>query len=284
MYYIFGLDEIIKSISKTTGYVYHKDFIYDDSSKKAYCKFINKSSVFESKITWDGTKIVDLNTLNLLTPKFYQMKKDFFSENSEILNKRLSDEFFKTTLNFLKEKEVVLYDLANFIIKIIFVTQLKSYTNGTTSETIGFSLMDFKDEYMEADFIELVIHQLIHMILFIDDYSDDHMLNHNKCKMIETNLKYKLGGNMFPAYLAFHSYIVGVEVLAFRKHIMGFDFNGNYHGTTKRIVKVCNEFKAALLNNKILFTKRGELILGRANSLLDNLQSEYHVACRENSI
>lgn len=102
-----------------------------------------------------------------------------------------------------------------------------------------------------------------------------HMLHENKEKMIETNLKYKLGGNAFPAYLAFHSYIVGVEILGFRKHVMGFEYKGNYHGTTKHIVRVCNEFKRVLHNHSFLFTERGKFLLSEANVLLSKLDKEY---------
>lgn len=275
MYYTFGYDEIIKNISKAVNYIYKDDFIYDKHAQQAYCDFLNVTSIFETKLNPDEIILVDFNNFKNLAPTFCQKKSDFFKENSQLLKDRLSNGFFNTVLKTLQTKNSELYDLIKFIIKAILINQLNSYTNGTTAETIGLASMDFKDEFTQNDFIELVMHQLAHMLLFIDNYTNTHVRSTQKEHMIETNLKYKLGGKHFPAYLAFHSFIVGVEVLAFRKEITGFDYIGNYHGTTKRIFKVCNEFKFSLLKNQNLFTHRGNIILNKAIALLSLLENQY---------
>src|SRR3990167_8157120 len=119
MYYIFGFDQVVKSIADAIGHSSQEGFIFDDKAKSAYCDFLNKVSVFELPITWQEIRLVDLNGLDILAPKFCQRKKEFFDENSEILKKRLSNGFFDVALNRLEKQELMLYSLANFIIKIV---------------------------------------------------------------------------------------------------------------------------------------------------------------------
>jgi hypothetical protein len=168
----------------------------------------------------------------------------------------------------LKNQSAELYRLSQLIIKVIIINQLIKYTNGTTNKTIGCASMNFKDHFEQQDFVELLIHQLTHMLLFIDDRCYQHIHPANKETMIETDLPYVLGGNHFPIHLAFHSYVVGVEVLCFRAHAIGLNYSSHCHGTTIRIIKTCQSFQDSLLKNEHLFLERGQSILHDASLLL----------------
>lgn len=276
MYYLNGIDSIIKNIRQACG-VSNTCDLSSRELKNAYHVFLNKESAFEIPINWDSIEFTDFPGLVSIAPSFCARKKEFFALNSSLLSERLSSDFFTNGLLKLKKQNHELFNLAQFVIKIILINQLGSYTNGTTHETIGLSSMDFKDEFEEQDFVELVVHQLTHMILFIDDHCNTHMLSGNKEIMIDTTLKYKLGGNQFPAYIAFHSYIVGVEVLCFRESATGFEYNSVYHGSTERIIRVCTQFQNALINAKYLFTDKGQAILEKATKLFSEKSLQYQL-------
>jgi hypothetical protein len=280
MYYINGIEEVKKSIQRACGVTKPSNLI-DTEFKCAYNKFLNSKSVFETPLSPDSILFTDFPGLKSIAPEFYARKKIFFAKNSEVLKERLSGNFFHQGLLRLKSQCLEIYNLVQFIVKVILINQLKSYTNGTTHETIGLSSIDFKDYFDEQDFIELVVHQMTHMILFIDDHYNPHMVENSKEVMIDTELQYKLGGNQFPAYLAFHSYIVGVEVLCFRQEATGFEYSGNYHGSTKRIIRVCNEFQKALAKEMNLFSTSGQLIFEKAAILFAKTSQEYQALDRE---
>lgn len=275
MYYIYGMNKIVNTIKLVSGYNKQKLELSNNDFKNKYHEFLYTASIFEVLITWHNIKIIDFIGLSSIAPTFSLWKKNHFDDNSSLLKRRLLGNFFQKALLKLRKQNYELYNLAQFIIKVIVINQLKSYTNGTTKKSIGIAMIDFNDAYNEEDFIELVLHQLTHMLLFLDDHINPHMPLCNKRKPINTTLKYKLGGTKFPAYLAFHSYIVGVEVLSFRKDVVSFNFTGNYHGNTQRIFKVCKEFKNALEMNMNLFTKTGRNILETAGLIFSNLQQQY---------
>lgn len=275
MYYTNGIDEVINSIRYACEVSKPINNLSDMEFKNAYNVFLNKQSVFEVPINWDSILFTDFEALKCIAPTFCIKKRKFFASNSSLLMERLSGNFFHMALLKLKEQSEEIFDLAQFMIKMILINQLESYTNGTTHETIGLSSIDFKDNFEDQDFIELIVHQMTHMILFIDDFCHSHMLSADKERMIDTELKYKLGGTKFPAYIAFHSYIVGVEVLCFRKNATGFEYTGNYHGSTKRIIKICNEFQKSLTNEMHLFSPRGRSLFEKSEILFSKMTHQY---------
>lgn len=277
MYHIKGMGEIISIIHSVCGL---REDIYDLSDttlQLLYYKFLKDISVFHGAEFSSEIKIVDFHALNKILTQYCEDNKDYYCENSEILSERIKSDYFISGLNKLNEQNSEIYQLANFVIKIINVSQLKFYTNGTTKDTIGLASINFKDDFDQQDFIELIVHQLTHMILFLDDYIHYHLDFKNKELMVEAGLSYRLGGTKFPLYTMFHSYVVGVEVLCFRYKSTGFPYQGNYHGSTSRIIKICTDFKNCLMNNIELFSPRGQSILNDSFVLFDQVSMEFFV-------
>ena len=275
MYYIKGVKEILQTIKIITNFNNNLINWHDRDLKIAYHKFLVEESVLTNLDFSNQMMLVDIEGIKEISPPFYKEKKDFFIKNSPILNDRITGNFFDQALEKLKVKSEDIYDVCNFLIKVVLINQLQSYTNGTTDETIGLSTIDFKDHFGEDDFIELIIHQMTHMALFLDDRCYLHMEEKNKNFLIETGMRFVLGGTMFPAYIAFHSYIVGVEILQFRRQVMNLHFKGNYHGDTARIIKVCLAFKRSLMDHSSLFALRGISLLSDASNMLDQIILDY---------
>src|SRR3990167_10733192 len=150
MFYSRGRNEILHIINKMCGEHTGLD-IADSKLKHQYNAFIGKISVFESLVTWEDVRIVDINGLRKISPSYCSEYKEHFKKNSSLLNERIKNGFFQKALYTLKEQNLEIYTLANFIIKAILVNQLTTYINGTTDKTIGLASMDFKDEFTEQD-------------------------------------------------------------------------------------------------------------------------------------
>lgn len=264
MYYTHGYDNALKIIKESVKQ--GDNFAQPDKLTKDYNTHIQNISVFETPVTWPDIKIVDFEVLKAVAPTHAKNIQPHMATNTKILSEKIKSDFFYNALNQLKNNNEEMFSLVNLVIKMILINQLSSYTNGTTEKTIGLASMDFKDHFLEQDFIELVIHQLTHMLLFLDDRLSPHCLPENKQIMIETNeIKYRLGGTKFPAYLAFHSYLVGVEVLLFRLDYFDKNTPFQYHGSLERIIRLCKLFEKSLLTNINLFTPRGKEFLENAS-------------------
>ena len=266
MFYTFGNNEIWDNINTLT-----KPFLTNNkTTHAAYNQFLIVNSIFEVEPSWEGIKIEKVDVLARYAPLFHKKCVHYFKKNNSKLAKRILGDFFINGLNKLKRMNIEIYTLATFLIRLIIVNHLEKYINGTLTDTLGVSIMDFKDHFKEEDFIELIFHQLIHMSLFLDDLIYPHMKQSYKNELILTNLKYVRGGNSFPAYIAFHSYTVGLEMLCFRKEQDMLQYKGEYHGTTKRIIRVTSEFQRGLLRNKHLFLHRGIDVLERGEKVLSD--------------
>lgn len=273
MYYLYGYKFILNNTNLLLGF---KESIFDLNNPELSSKyniFLNDYSVFSSQINWKKPLIINFKQLKEFAFLYYQNNKQHFIPNSSILDERIKGSFFENAFKKLSDLNVDLYHLSQFFIKTIVVNHMCSYTNGTTEDTLGLSIMNFKDEFIQQDFIELIIHQLTHMFVFIDDRINSHMDENNRTYMIPTKFKFILGGNSFPAYLAFHSFVVAVEVLLFRYHTDMISFKGEYHGDSNRIKNIITEFSIQLKKYSSLFTESGQKILfdaiEKVNFLMD---------------
>lgn len=267
MYYLFGYQNIINLVEKSVSLGH---FNKTETLLNRYNHHIQKISVFEKQIDWCDIKIADFDLMKEYCPSHASRIYPYIAKNSNFLGERIKNSFFENALNSLSSNHSEIAHLAKMIIKMIMVNHLSSYTNGTTDKTIGLASMDFKDHFLEQDFIELVVHQLGHMILFLDERLTLHCDDSLKNTMIETyDIKYRLGGTKFPAYLAFHSYLVGVDVLLFRLNYFKADTSFHYHGASDRIIRICGLFEKALFNHIHLFTERGASLLESASTLFN---------------
>lgn len=264
MYYTQKIPTILHNLTRICA-CNHLSTIADLSLptlKTAYHRFLTPISVFDH-LDWNTPKIGLFDDLQTLAPTFYTAKKHFFVTHPTHIQEKLAGGFFDRAFLTLQQQEPTLFALAQCIIKVIVVHPLLQYTNGTTKDTLGLACFDFKDHFTTQDFIELVVHQLTHMLLFIDDRLHPHATKEDKERLLDVGLVSKLGGTQFPWYIAFHSYLVGVEVLCFRTAVNLPEYSP-YHGNTTRIIQVCQHFEQALSPIMSCFSARGQTLFYQA--------------------
>lgn len=274
MFYEFGLTKILNIISGVCRIERKISSVDDAELMIKYKNFLVKHSAFEISKISNHIQIMDLKALESCIPQFYKQKNGFFKDNSETIADKLASGLFYEYLEQLKLENLELYEVANLIIKVILINQLQSYTNGTTEETIGLASFDFKDHFDHEDFMELVVHQLTHMILFLDNINNKHVIERNGKTMIEVGLNYKLGGTKFPAYICFHSYLVGAEVLSHRRYVKKISKSTSCHGDTARILRLSKFFENAIEQNMQLFTNYGQSLIKKAKVSIEKIKEE----------
>lgn len=273
MFYTFGMKEVCKGINKFCNY--DNVLLQTPCLRFSYATRLENISKFTHKINWDGSKIVAFSDLKHYASHYYKINKIKASENTICLQNRLEDGFFSQALQSLENLDSDLYQVINFIVKLIVVNTFKENIESTTQETIGLAVLHFKDDYTQNDFMELLVHQLAHMLLFIDNTIVPHMYETRYYDYpIETHsIKFVAGGTQFPAYIAFHSFIVACEVLLFRCKIVDATATYSRHGSISKIIQLCYRFYKALSQHKELFTPKANEIREKAYSLIEEKSS-----------
>jgi hypothetical protein len=270
MYYLFGRGAVNDLLRARCGGAFDQP-LSDPALQVAYNRFLDDQSIIEVPIDWCTPRIVDFEGLQAYAPTFCAEKRHHFASNSLTLRERLASDYFDTALSDLSEKEPYIAEIARFCVRLIVINQLSEYTNGTTEDTLGVANFNFRDDFNTLDFQELLVHQLVHMLLFIDDTLAPHMTPGSKEVPIETGLPFVLGGTVFPAYIAFHSYIVAAEILLYRASTGQLSASPKYHRSTARVIRIINALENALASHASLFTARGHEILGRAEQSVAGL-------------
>lgn len=270
-----GINEVNKIILKAIGmYIDSVNTSYAQCNY-AYYHFLRKTSIFENYEFTDKIAIYNFKDLKGKLPLYVEKYQSHFETNSSLLAERLKNGFFKNALQKLKIIDHEIFNVSTFLIKIILLNKIALPIDDTTKETVGFSCIDFKDHFDDYDFIELIIHQMTHMILFMDDYSNMHIFEDDRDIMIDVGLNYNLGGTQFPLYNAFHSYLIDLEILNFRQQVYGLNFTGSCHGNTANIVSRCEKFQMALNNHVSLFSAHARAILEKAFECFSRIKMEY---------
>lgn len=238
-----------------------------------YEQVLQHISHFIVSPNWKETRFLASEQAIKIIPPYIKKRAELISKDdysSILINDGLINNYFK-----LLEKSCPKAALfCNQLIKIILLANLDSYIEGTSANGLGIAHIDFKNHYNQNDFNELIIHQITHMLLFIDDYIEPQIDDLNKPIQITTSIKHKRGGNKFPLYILFHSFCVGVEVLQYRAVSNTLTTPINYHAQTITAIKRCSECFHILNENSSLFTSRGKDILKKYGDIVDRLSTE----------
>jgi hypothetical protein len=99
-------------------------------------------------------------------------------------------------------------------IKYIVLDSLKSYGSASASDCIGIISINCKNSFTEIDIEEMIIHELVHNLIFIDNLNHTHFkksFNLNKYLVFspirETSRRIDL---------SFHAFLVSLELLNLR--------------------------------------------------------------------
>lgn len=239
----------------------------------SYEEVLQRLSHFIASPNWKETNFLSTDQAIKIIPPYIKQRSELISKDdysSMLINDGLINNYFKVLEKSYPKAALFCHQL----IKVILVANLDSYIEGTSSDGLGIAHIDFKNHYNQNDFNELIIHQITHMLLFIDDYIEPQIDDANKPIQITTSIKHKRGGNKFPLYILFHSFCVGIEVLQYRAVSNTLASPINYHAQTITAIKRCSECFHILNKNSSLFTSKGKGILKKYGAIVERLSTE----------
>ncbi len=275
MFYTFGVDYHLENIKKITGI--QVGYSCMDTIKSGYNRFLGMDSIFNGVVDWNSPVFLSFADSIRYSQRYFNEKHKYFDTNLPEIESMIRSGYFKNMFDELKLDNQCVFNMANIVIKVVIINRLNGYTNGTTEDALGLAVIDYKLLFNKTDFHELVFHQVVHMLTYLDDKINSHLPNHLKADPVSSDLVHRAGGNQFPLYIFFHSYLVGVEILLYRLKMNHLDFNGNYHGPTKRIIERCIKGRRLLDDHLDKFTEQGRLILVKAHARLISVSDQYFV-------
>ncbi|MEZ0602720.1 HEXXH motif-containing putative peptide modification protein [Paraburkholderia sp. IW21] len=211
----------------------------------------------------------------------------FFSNDSllddkaqaAVINEQQDDEALEKEDRLVRAlSELALYSeehstLLNTIITDIFVLPSNIAKGGSTSQAIGVIWANPQTTYTTADMIEILVHELTHHAMFLDElrythYSYSRVLNQS------TWAHSAILNVARPLDKVLHSIVVAVEILLFRERYLGHPVNPRVHPPTRLMIQQLKDSilstEQAIARDRTVFHPRARELLENARNILNN--------------
>lgn len=285
MYHLVGLSELIKN-KMILGYPYSKEapkslieveknfheFLkyYQPKVPSAHAVSAQIIDQFDTESTLaelfrTDSMLNDRDQSNLIEDRY---KTEEYKEKSELLMK---------TLEKIKALNPDIHTLFNLTIDSLFLRHSKGSGGGSTSNAIGVIWINCRPNWSEQDLIELMVHELSHNLVFIDELRHLHFTNYKMIALEENFAKSAILKIKRPIDKVFHSIVVAIEVLHMRKNHLSEPKDPKVHPPSDKMISQTREALDSLrsLNQyENLLTERGKLIMQKCDEHLTSFEAE----------
>lgn len=131
------------------------------------------------------------------------------------------------------------------IITDVFILPSTIAKAGSTSQAIGVIWASPKLDYTVHDVIEILVHEMTHHSMFIDELRHRHYVYENISRK-STWAKSAILGTLRPLDKVLHSAVVSMEILLLRDQLLGHPVNPRVHPTTDVLTKQLTDAIASL--------------------------------------
>src|SRR5581483_6992105 len=107
---------------------------------------------------------------------------------------------------------------------------------GSTSQAIGVIWANPKVSYTTADIIEILVHELSHHAMFLDELRYTHY-SYSRVPQQSTWARSAILNVARPLDKVLHSIVVAIEVLLFRDGYLGYPVNPRVHPPTRVMIE-----------------------------------------------
>ncbi|MFZ9520865.1 MAG: aKG-HExxH-type peptide beta-hydroxylase [Silvanigrellaceae bacterium] len=122
----------------------------------------------------------------------------------------------RTALDLIKSLDPNLSEIFHVVVSCIFTSSSLMAGGGTSSATPGVIWANLRPHWSSWDVVEFLVHELTHNILFFDEFSELHYLDHAKLSDPTTFAQSAILKRARPLDKVFHSIMVGIAVLNLR--------------------------------------------------------------------
>lgn len=144
---------------------------------------------------------------------------------------------------------------------------------GTTNKCIGLIWLNLKNEMTEQNIIEMLIHELTHTLVFLDELNFEHF-NYDNISRKEYWAVSSILKRQRPMDKVIHSVLVSMEILYARKNYLPYTSEeGLVHPLTSTLTKNVENSLSSVLDHPLL----PEVCLPRAIELMKNAKEQLYV-------
>lgn len=221
MFYLMGNEDCINTFVYLSK-VYEKNEINSfEQLKKAMFNFLSKVQddvprKNNSKYITDSESVYKLKT-------FFSEKSDLtdlksrFEDETPVDSMKMALNEVKKALDVLKSIDEDFYYIFDLAITTLFYARSSSQGGGSVSGAVGTIWCSHRKNWSTHDIIELLVHELTHNLIFLDELKYGHYLNIDKMVEEKNYAMSSILNMKRPLDKAFHSLIVAIELLEFRK-------------------------------------------------------------------
>ncbi|MGI4814159.1 MAG: aKG-HExxH-type peptide beta-hydroxylase [Janthinobacterium lividum] len=159
--------------------------------------------------------------------------------------------------------------LFNTVITDIFALPSNIAKGGSTSQAIGVIWANPKISYTTPDMIEILIHELTHHAMFLDELRYTHY-SYSRVFNQSTWARSAILNVARPLDKVLHSIVVAAEVLLFRDRYLGHPVNPRVHPPTRLMVK---QLKDSISSTEQAIARDHTVFHPRATELLENARN-----------
>jgi len=208
--------------------------------------------------------------------------KDYFNNDSVLDDKNQSQiilaesdtqaekkkEIVNGGIDFLKSIESGHYHILEIIATEIFILPSREARAGSTSESIGVIWMNPKITYGANDMAEIMVHELTHQTMFIDELCESHYHYDEMLEKKNWPISAILKTNR-PFDKVLHSAVVAMEILLFREKFIGHPLAPAIHPPTQ-VLK--NQLNATIRSMEDISKKTKGILTERSANIIDILK------------
>jgi hypothetical protein len=276
MYNTFGLEVNVQNIYKVCfPFISEKEIVNLNDLKLPYFKFLEKQQpdcpvnysdsifILENEIEEKLKNAYSIGVLDDLKQSILIGEEYNLEEKIKRINKVIK------ALEILKKLDEDLFSLLTTTIHSIFIRNYNQLlgTSGThggsSSGAIGVIWLTVNDNVTEYDLVELLIHELTHNLIFIDELNRPQFV-YNEIKKKENYAHSSILTMNRPLDKVVHSIIVAAELLLTREKLMNFDYVKNIHPETvvmrKNILNSIESVKNMKNIDDVLMPRGKELV------------------------
>lgn len=248
MYHLYGFDENVANICALSAK--YGNIKTGEGLRKAYKIFLD---YYQPKIPHPN-------------PPFPHLVDETHAETAAV----------QKALFNLSKKSPQLYTLLTMAIHTLFLRDAKNSGGGSTSNAIGVIWINNKESWSLQDMEELLIHELTHNLVFIDELCHLHIKDYTLLPKKENFAKSAILHIRRPLDKVFHSIVVSMEILLSREFFLGEPKNPKVHPPSalmKKDLMDAIDSVCALPNVDSLLTARGSAILGRCKDTIAQMEN-----------
>jgi len=285
MYHLVGANELIKN-KLVLGHKFSKQTPKTMGElEKDFHSFLRDYQPKVPRNECNSAQIINDAEIELKLAELFRTDSILNDRNQSNLieGRYLPEEFaekennLKQAIEVLKKSNSEIHQLFNLTIDSLFMRHSKGSGGGSTSNAVGVIWINCRSNWSQQDLVELLVHELTHNLVFIDELRHLHFTNYKLIALQENFAKSAILQIKRPIDKVFHSIVVATEVLLLRKNHLGEPLDPKVHPPSDKMLRQTRESLDSLRGlpkYETLLTERGKMIMQKCSDHLELLETE----------